>query len=139
METRNRCQGINSASLCSLAGRYDNPIPPRCLAPIDFLKIPAQEWQPKHGHQQWWKLQEHNGCQQQQFQYPNNRRKANNSMYAKIEETQATVGTPTAEGTTTSMITPGTEGMSTTAGPQQQQKRQPQHECEARQHQKGRQ
>ncbi len=30
---------------CSLAGRYDNPIPrfpPRFLAPIDFLKIPAQ-------------------------------------------------------------------------------------------------
>jgi hypothetical protein len=33
---------MNSASLCSLAGRYDNPIPPRFLAPIDFLKIPAQ-------------------------------------------------------------------------------------------------
>jgi len=30
------------ASQCSLAGRYDNPIPPRCLAPIDSLKIPAQ-------------------------------------------------------------------------------------------------
>ncbi len=42
MEPRNRCQGINSASLYSLAGRYENPIPPRCLAPIDFLKIPAQ-------------------------------------------------------------------------------------------------
>jgi hypothetical protein len=26
---------------CSMAGRYDNPIPTRCLAPIDFLKIPA--------------------------------------------------------------------------------------------------
>ncbi len=38
---RNRFQGMNSASLCSLAGRYDNPIPPRFLAPIDFLKIPA--------------------------------------------------------------------------------------------------
>ena len=25
-EPRNRFQGINSASLCSLAGRYDNPI-----------------------------------------------------------------------------------------------------------------
>jgi hypothetical protein len=37
----NWCQGMNSASLCSLAGRYDNPIPPRFLAPIDFLKIPA--------------------------------------------------------------------------------------------------
>jgi hypothetical protein len=32
---------MNSASLCSLAGRYDNPIPPWFLAPIDFLKIPA--------------------------------------------------------------------------------------------------
>ncbi len=41
MGPRNRCQGMNSASLCSLAGRYENPIPPRCLAPIDFLKIPA--------------------------------------------------------------------------------------------------
>jgi hypothetical protein len=30
-----------SASLRSLAGRYDNPIPPRFLAPIDSLKIPA--------------------------------------------------------------------------------------------------
>jgi hypothetical protein len=28
-------------SLYSLAGRYDYPIPTRCLAPIDFLKIPA--------------------------------------------------------------------------------------------------
>jgi hypothetical protein len=42
MEPRIRFQGMNSASLCSLAGRYDNPIPPRFLAPIDFLKIPAQ-------------------------------------------------------------------------------------------------
>ncbi len=33
---------MNSASLCSLAGRYENPIPPRWLAPIHFLKIPAQ-------------------------------------------------------------------------------------------------
>ena len=32
---------MNSTSLCSLAGRYDNPIPPRFLAPIDSLKIPA--------------------------------------------------------------------------------------------------
>ncbi len=31
---------MNSASLCSLAGRYDNPIPFRFLAPIDSLKIP---------------------------------------------------------------------------------------------------
>ncbi len=42
MEPRNRFQGINSASLCSLAGRYDNPIPTRCITPIDYLKIPAR-------------------------------------------------------------------------------------------------
>jgi hypothetical protein len=41
MEPRNRYHGIDSASLCSLAGRYDNPIPTRFLAPIDCLKIPA--------------------------------------------------------------------------------------------------
>ncbi len=41
MEPRNRFQGMNSASLCSLAGRYGNPIPIRFLAPIDCLKIPA--------------------------------------------------------------------------------------------------
>ncbi len=28
--------------LCSLAGRYNKPIPPRFLAPIGCLKIPAQ-------------------------------------------------------------------------------------------------
>ncbi len=44
MEPRYRFQGMNSASLCSLAGRYDNPIPTRCLDPIDFLKIPALYW-----------------------------------------------------------------------------------------------
>ena len=32
---------MNSASLNSLAGRYDNPLPPRFLAPKDSLKIPA--------------------------------------------------------------------------------------------------
>jgi hypothetical protein len=36
-------QGINSASICSLAGRYDNRIPTRFLALIDCLKIPAQD------------------------------------------------------------------------------------------------
>jgi hypothetical protein len=41
MGPRNRFQGMNSTSLCSLAGRYDNPSPLRFLAPIDFLKIPA--------------------------------------------------------------------------------------------------
>ncbi len=54
MEPRNRFQGINSASLCSLAGLYDNPIPTRFLAPIDCLKIPAQSpqsWQPYGGKQ----------------------------------------------------------------------------------------
>ncbi len=46
MGLRNWFQGMNSASLCSLAGRYDNPIPPRFLAPIDFLNIPALQGQP---------------------------------------------------------------------------------------------
>jgi hypothetical protein len=41
MEPRNRFQGIDSASLCSLAGRYDNPIHTWFLAPIDCSKIPA--------------------------------------------------------------------------------------------------
>jgi hypothetical protein len=41
MGARNRFQGMNSSSLCSLAGRYDNPLPPRFLAPIDSLKIQA--------------------------------------------------------------------------------------------------
>jgi hypothetical protein len=42
MEPRNRFQGMNSASLCSLAGRYDNPIPPRFQPPETLYKIPAQ-------------------------------------------------------------------------------------------------
>jgi hypothetical protein len=33
---------MNSASLCSLEGRYDSPIPTWFLAPIDCLKILAQ-------------------------------------------------------------------------------------------------
>ncbi len=41
MEPRNRFRGMDSASLCSMAGRYDNPLPPWCLAPIDSIKIPA--------------------------------------------------------------------------------------------------
>ncbi len=49
MEPRNRLQGMNSVSLCSLAGRYANPIPTRFLVPVDCLKIPAQEtrWVPE--------------------------------------------------------------------------------------------
>jgi hypothetical protein len=43
MDPKNRFQGTNSASLCGLAGRYDNPIPTRFLTPIDCLKISAQE------------------------------------------------------------------------------------------------
>ncbi len=35
-------QGIDSASQCSLAGRYDNPFPTQFLAPIEYYKIPAQ-------------------------------------------------------------------------------------------------
>ncbi len=38
---RSHFQGIDSASLCGLAGRYDNPISTRFVAPIDCLKIPA--------------------------------------------------------------------------------------------------
>ncbi len=37
-EPRNQFQGINSDSLCSLAGRYNNPIPTRFLAPLECLK-----------------------------------------------------------------------------------------------------
>ncbi len=37
-----RSPGIDSASLCSLAGVFDNPIPTRFLVPIDWSKIPAQ-------------------------------------------------------------------------------------------------
>ncbi len=40
-EPRNLFQGIDSASLSSLAGRYDNPISTRFLAPTDCSKIPA--------------------------------------------------------------------------------------------------
>ncbi len=36
---RNRFQGIDSASLCSLAGRYDNPSHNRFLAPLLVLKF----------------------------------------------------------------------------------------------------
>jgi hypothetical protein len=43
-EPRNQFQGIDSTSLCSLAGRYDKPKPTRFLAPIDCCKIPAQAY-----------------------------------------------------------------------------------------------
>jgi hypothetical protein len=46
----NRFQGIDSVSLWSLAGRYDNPIPARFLAPIDCSKIPAQLGDRKLAH-----------------------------------------------------------------------------------------
>ncbi len=36
-----QCIGIDSADLCSLTGRYDNPIPTRFLAPIDCSKCSA--------------------------------------------------------------------------------------------------
>jgi hypothetical protein len=42
MGPQNQFQGMNSASLCSLAGQYDNPLPSQFLAPIDSSKIPAQ-------------------------------------------------------------------------------------------------
>jgi len=44
MGARNRvgtALSYRHASLCSLAGRYDNPIPTRFLAHIDCFKIPA--------------------------------------------------------------------------------------------------
>jgi hypothetical protein len=41
-EPWNRFLRIYSASLYSLAVRYDTPIPTRFLAPIDCSKIPAQ-------------------------------------------------------------------------------------------------
>ncbi len=44
MEPRNRFQGTNSASQCSLAGQYNNPIPTRFLVPKVCLKIPARCW-----------------------------------------------------------------------------------------------
>ncbi len=47
---------MNSASLCSLAGRYENHIPPRCLAPIDFLKISAQVGGGGGGSSDWKRL-----------------------------------------------------------------------------------
>jgi hypothetical protein len=43
-EPKNRFQRINSTRLSCLAGRYDNPIPTRFLAPIDCLKIPSWEY-----------------------------------------------------------------------------------------------
>jgi hypothetical protein len=42
---RNRFQGMNSGSLCSLAGRYDSPIPPQFLAPIGSSKIPDLDFE----------------------------------------------------------------------------------------------
>ncbi len=35
LEPKNQFRGINSASLCSNAGQYDNLIPTRFLAPIN--------------------------------------------------------------------------------------------------------
>ncbi len=40
-EARIRYEGIDSASIFSLASRFDNPIPARFLTPIDCYKIPA--------------------------------------------------------------------------------------------------
>jgi hypothetical protein len=47
---------MNSASLCNLAGRYDNPLPPWFLAPIDSLKIPAREWSGMAGVREDWMI-----------------------------------------------------------------------------------
>jgi hypothetical protein len=37
-EPKNRFQGTNAARLCSLAGRYDNPVPTLFLAPHRLFK-----------------------------------------------------------------------------------------------------
>ncbi len=42
-EPKNRFQVINSARLCSLAGRYDNPIPTRFLAHTRLFKNSSTE------------------------------------------------------------------------------------------------
>ncbi len=42
---------MNSAVLCSLVGRYNNPIPTRCLAPIDCLKFKPWENKVENAHQ----------------------------------------------------------------------------------------
>ncbi len=41
-EPKNQFQGTNSARLCSLAGRYDNPVSTRFLVHTDCWQIPAQ-------------------------------------------------------------------------------------------------
>jgi hypothetical protein len=43
-EPKNRFQGTYAARLCSMAGRYDNPIPTRFLAPIDCLTIATRDF-----------------------------------------------------------------------------------------------
>ncbi len=76
MGPRNRFQGMNSASLCSLAGRYNNPIPTRCLAPIHFLKIPAPYsplfWSQLYYTVEYWKLKNtlFDKRQMRQFLFP---------------------------------------------------------------------
>ncbi len=47
---------MNSSSLCSLAGRYDNSVPTWFLAPNDGLKIPAQEPRSKESIHPGWEL-----------------------------------------------------------------------------------
>jgi hypothetical protein len=59
MEPRNRFQGMNSASLCSLAGRHDNPIPTRFLSPLECLKIPTPNYALEVGLNRRYKLRLH--------------------------------------------------------------------------------
>jgi hypothetical protein len=40
---------LRNRFLCSLAGRYENPIPTRFLAAIYWFKIPALEWNGRMG------------------------------------------------------------------------------------------
>ncbi len=53
MESRNRFQGMNSASLCSLAGRYEYPIPTRFLAPIYCLKLQLCSFTQRDYREEW--------------------------------------------------------------------------------------
>jgi hypothetical protein len=121
---------------------------------------PSRVWTPTtKGTTKWWKYQEQKVCQQQ-LEYSKSR-KAKNSLNCKTAGTPATsecqkltawmlntvgtlakTGTPATKGRSTMMESQGTEGMSTTTGPQQKQKGKKQLECwkqQGHQQQKGRQ
>jgi hypothetical protein len=53
LETRNRVvvSDRQPTYICSLAGLYENAIPTRFLAPIDFSQIPAQVGNVQHARE----------------------------------------------------------------------------------------